>query len=75
MSAGVETRKQSCPCPRWTVAANTARQRAMNESTPLGRLHNDGACSKEAIRRRILCLAAEQKLPEQAIKAVMTCHT
>jgi hypothetical protein len=58
-----------------TRRRNAARRLRKRRSTPHGRLAEDGATSKEAVRRRILALAYERKLPKAEFAKALTCST
>jgi hypothetical protein len=54
--------------------ANEPSDREWRNSA-FGRLQEDGASSKDNIRRRILLIAAERGLSHAEIKPALTCHT
>lgn len=58
-----------------TRRRNAARRLNQRRSTAAGRLSVDGATSKDAIRRRILALAYERKLPKAEFAKALTCQT
>ncbi|MEH2546673.1 hypothetical protein V1283_003318 [Bradyrhizobium sp. AZCC 2262] len=58
-----------------TRRRNATRRLKQRRSTPAGRLAEDGSTSKEAMRRRILALAYERKLPEKEFAKALTCQT
>jgi hypothetical protein len=53
-----------------TRRRNGARRLAERCKTPLGRLHTDGSCKPENIRRRLHWLAYERQIPEKDLPKV-----
>jgi hypothetical protein len=53
-----------------TRRRNGARRLAARRKTPLGRLHTDGSCKPENIRRRLHWLAYERQIPEKDLPKV-----
>jgi hypothetical protein len=53
-----------------TRRRNAALRLAARRKTPLGRLHTDGSCNPENIRRRLQWLAYERQIPEKDLPKV-----
>jgi hypothetical protein len=53
-----------------TRRRNAARRLAARRKTPLGRLHTDGSCKPENVRRRLQWLACERQIPEKDLPKV-----
>ena len=50
--------------------SDAARRLAARRKTPLGRLHTDGSCKPEHVRRRLHWLAYERQIPEKDLPKV-----
>jgi hypothetical protein len=53
-----------------TRRRNAARRLVARRKTPLGRLHTDGSCKPESVRRRLQWLAYERQIPEKDLPKV-----
>jgi hypothetical protein len=53
-----------------TRRRNAAFRLAARRKTPLGRLHTDGSCKPENVRRRLQWLAYERQIPEKDLPKV-----
>jgi hypothetical protein len=58
-----------------TRRRNAAFRLAARRKTPLGRLHTDGSCKPENIRRRLRSLAYERQIPEKDLPKAQCCPT
>jgi hypothetical protein len=53
-----------------TRRSNGARRLVARRKTPLGRLHTNGSCKPEYVRRRLHWLAYERRIPEKDLPKV-----
>jgi hypothetical protein len=58
-----------------TRRRNASLRLAARRKTPLGRLHTDGSCKPENVRRRLQWLAHERQIPEKDLPKVQCCPT